>query len=298
MNSNLKKFLRPIYHLFKYFIPFCVFHMQLIAKRRYKIATKNAFTGKIAVLANGPSLKEVIPKLTSKEKFEGCDFIVMNLFALEKQFAIIKPTHYCFADPMFYQDYAPRLNDIQKTFKILQEEVHWTMNVYLSFFSEAECKMFLKYSGLTNPNLKIIKTNRIDFEGYKALRNYYYNTGYCMPKVGNVANLAIYISLLNGYKSIDVYGVDHDFFLSWAINERNELCAKEAHFYQNTDEVKLKPIVDTISGKGTVKIATYLSGLSVMFKSHDQLQAFSEYKNATIINMTKNSMIDSYQRGV
>ena len=168
MNAEMKQYLRPAYHLIKYFIPFFIFSVKLIARRRREIPTKNKFRGRIFVLANGLSLKGVISQLSDRGRFAGCDYFVMKLFALESQFLKIKPKHYCFADPMFYQD---------------------------------------------------------------------------------------------------------------------------------TDTVKLKPIVDTITGNGSVKIATYLSGLAVMFRSHDQLQSFSLYKNSRVTNMTKGSMIDSYPRG-
>lgn len=294
--KSVKDFLRPYYHVFKYFIPFLVFNIKLLFRKKYKIKTKNCYKGNIAVLANGPSLKEVIANLETAPEFKDCDFIVMNLFALEPKFRLIKPQHYCLSDPMFYQDYQPRLNDIKKMFDIFQNNVDWEMNLYLSFPSEKQYKMFLRYSKLTNPMIRIVKANLIDYDGYERFRNFYYNSGYCMPRVGTVANLAIYIAILNGYKDIKLYGVDHDFFLSWAINDNNELCAKEVHFYQNENEVKLKPIIDTISGKGTIKIATYLWILSVWFKSHEDLSKFANYKNAEIINMTKGSMIDSYKR--
>jgi len=297
MNYKTKNTVRPYYHFFKYLVPFVIFNIKLLFKKTYRVKTKNCFSGKIAVLANGPSLKKIIPLIDVDKNFKDYDFVVLNLFALEPKFKTIKPKHYCLSDPMFYQDYEPRLKDIRRTFEILENEVDWKINLYLSFPSPKEYKKFLKYSRLTNPNIKIVKTNLIDYRGYEKFRNLYYNTGFCMPRVGNVSNLAIYMAILNGYTSIKVYGVDHDFFLSWVINDKNELCAKEMHFYQDGNEVKLKPIVDTIKGAGSVKIATYLSGLSVMFKSHDRLQAFAAYKKAEIINMTKGSMIDSYKRG-
>lgn len=295
----MKDFLRPYYHVFKYLLPFIIFNINLVFRKRYRIKTKNCFSGKVAVLANGPSLKNVITSLKEKQnsdEFKDCDFIVMNLFALDSIFTKIKPKHYCLSDPMFYQDYPPRLNDVKKLFDILENQVNWEMYLYLSFFTDKEYRLFINYSKLKNNHIKIVRTNRIDYSGYEQFRNTYYHTGYCMPNVGNVANLAIYLAILNGYNDIRAYGVDHDFFLSWAINEKNELCAKEMHFYQDENEVSLKPIIDSISGEGTVKISTYLSGLAVMFKSHEMLRLFADFKNATIVNMTKNSMIDSYIR--
>jgi hypothetical protein len=292
----VKNILRPYYHFFKYFVPFLTFNLRLLFKKTYKIKTKNSYNGKVAVLANGPSLRKVINVLDTDDKFKDTDFIVMNLFALDSKFKVIKPKHYCLSDPMFYQDYEPRLHDIKRTFEILDKEVDWEMYMYIAFPTKRENKLFFEYSKLKNPYLKFIITNRIDFSGYESLRNKYYDTGYCMPRIGNVANLAIYLAIFNGYKDINVYGVDHDFFLSWAVNEKNEVCAKEMHFYQDSDDVLLKPVIDTVKGFGTHKIKTHLWILSVMFDSHDKLQDYALYKKAKIINMTEGSMIDSYKR--
>lgn len=296
MNNTIKRILKHYYNFFKNTLIFLFFNIRFLFRASYKVKTKNLFNGKITVLANGPSLKEKLPSLINDPIFINNDFIVMNLFALDPVFKVIKPKHYCFSDPMFYRDFEPRLIDIKKTFHILENEVDWKIYIYISFPSKREIKLFFEYSKLKNANLEFVITNLIDFSGFESLRNKYYDTGYCMPKIGTVANLAIYIAILNGYKEIKLYGVDHDFFLSWAINENNQLCSKERHFYDASNEVLLKPVIDTVEGRGTLKISTQLWILSVMFESHDKLQKYALYKKTKIINMTEGSMIDSYER--
>ena len=57
----------------------------------------------ITLLANGPSLKEYLSSLYSNENNKKSDYIVLNFFAFEPLFKIIKPSHYCLVDPMFFQ---------------------------------------------------------------------------------------------------------------------------------------------------------------------------------------------------
>lgn len=292
MYKNLKN----IYSFIHNFQKFIKLNLKLFLRKKYKIETIGKFKGEVMVLANGPSLKKEIPKILNNTFLRQSEFIVMNLFALEPIFKEIKPKHYCFADPMFYQDYFPRLKDVKKTFSILDNEVDWEMYIYLSFKTSNEYQLFQNYSKLKNKHLKIIRTNRIDYEGFERFRNKYYNLGYCMPTIGNVSNLAIYLAIINGFKKIKLFGVDHNFFHNWIVNENNILCSIEDHFYSSSDEKVLKPIINYVTGNGNLKISSYMFILSEAFKSHDKLRNFANFNKVEIINMTKGSMIDSYKR--
>lgn len=62
---------------------------------------KKRFSGRMAILANGPSLKEILPEIGVKEEFNNVEFTVMNFFAFDSAFQRIKPRFYCLADPMY-----------------------------------------------------------------------------------------------------------------------------------------------------------------------------------------------------
>jgi hypothetical protein len=242
----------------------------------------------VAVLANGPSLKEVLPKLTTKE-FENIDFIAMNFFAFDDVFFQIKPKHYCLADPTFFQD-SFKKEEVFKLFKIFQEKIDWDLTIYLP--NKISYNKFLLFSKLTNSYLHYIHLNAIEYRGYKSFRYFFYKTGLSMPRSQTVANMAIYVGINNGYGIINLYGVDHTFFDSLCINERNELCNKNAHFY---GEAKLKPLIRTDNYLNW-KIADYLEAISYMFKSHDLLADYAKSLGVKIVNCTNISMIDSYER--
>ena len=89
--------------------------------------------------------------------------------------------------------------------------------------------------------------------------------------------------------------MEHTFFDSLCVNDENELCTKELHFYSGGDESVLKPIKRNDNDE-IFKVADYLEAIMNMFKSHDLLAEYSKYLNSEILNCTKPSMIDSYER--
>ena len=85
-------------------IEFLYFLFNVIKNKNFKNNIKNNYSGTVAVLANGPSLKEVLPTILTDKEFKEVDFVVLNFFAVEKTFFNIKPKHYCFADHMFFKE--------------------------------------------------------------------------------------------------------------------------------------------------------------------------------------------------
>ena len=243
----------------------------------------------VAVLANGPSLKEVLPEILIKNEFKDVDFIVLNFFAFEKTFFNIKPKHYCLADPMFFKD-THRRDNVLKLFKILEKDINWKMNIYIPKHSFLE---FINYSNLKNLNITIIPVNTNQYYGYEIFRNYFYKKGLSTPKIQTVANLAIYVGINFGYSKINLYGLDHSFFHSLSVNDKNEVCNRETHFY--TNQSILQPIRRNDNDE-LWKISDYIEAIMTMFKSHDLLNDYAIYSKVEIINFTKNSLVDSYKR--
>ena len=103
MDKMVKKEIKSAFSFVKQTVKFVFFlaHLLFQTKGNLKNPLKKVYSGKVAMLANGPSLKEVLPKL-QMDKFSDTDFIVLNFFGMEAVFTRIKPKHYCLADPMFF----------------------------------------------------------------------------------------------------------------------------------------------------------------------------------------------------
>ena len=271
--------------------------LRLPSYKFHKFPLKDKFSGTAHVLVNGPSLKRTLEEYDrGKAAIDDNSFFV-NLAALDSHFLLIRPKHYCLSDPMFYQDYEPKKEAIRRMYDILNNDVDWDMYLYLCFPTEKEYDMLEQYAGLTNPHIKIIRMNRKHCSKLcSQWRNKLYATGYFMPEDGTIANTAIYLALLEGYKDIRLYGADHNYFLEFAVNDHNELCSLDSHFYDNAKPV-MKPFKNTsVNEDRAFRVHEFFYIMYIMFQSHDLLQQFSQYLGAHILNCTLGSMIDSYDR--
>lgn len=287
----MKVFIKSALRFLKKSVYFLLFILKLCYRKSYTNPFKRVYSGTVAVLANGPSLKEVITRVETDVEFQGVDFIVLNYFAFEDVFFRIKPKHYCLADPMFFGD-SHRKADALRLFSILQDRVDWDLNIYVP---KKGLKPFRAFSKLTNSHLHIIALNTEEYRGYESLRFKFYEKGLSMPRIQTVANMAIYVGINSGYSRINLYGVEHTFLDSLCVNDQNQLCNRDKHFYDK-EEAPLKPIIKTDSLDEVWKISDYLMAIAWMFKSHDLLAAYANYKGVHIVNSTKGSMIDSYER--
>lgn len=287
----MKSFIKSTLRFLKKSMDFLLFLLIQCYRRGYTNPFKKAaYTGTVAMLANGPSLREVIARVETDVEFQHVDFIVLNYFAFEDVFFRIKPKHYCLADPMFFGD-SHRKADALRLFSILQEQVEWDLNIYVP---KACLKSFYSFSHLTNPHLHIVALNTEEYRGYESLRFKFYQKGMSMPRIQTVANMAIFVGINSGYSRINLYGVEHTFLDSLCVNDKNQLCNRDKHFYDK-EEAQLKPILRSDSGE-IWKISDYLVSIAGMFKSHDLLAAYANYKGVLIMNCTKDSMIDAYER--
>jgi hypothetical protein len=288
MKKSIKKSLKFI----KSSIYFLFFLLRLALNNRYRNPLEKKYSGTVAVLANGPSLKDELLRLSKHQDCEEHDYIVLNYFAFDESFFILRPAHYCLADPMFFQK-NHRESDAKRLFQILEQRVDWEMKLYIPTH---QYKNFVGYSKIKNKNILIIKINTSSYNGFERFRHFFYKKGLAIPAIGTVANLAIFVGLNSGYQQLNLHGVDHTFFESLCVNDKNQLCNKELHFYTDENST-LKPIKRN-DNDNIYKMSDYLDTVMKMFQSHDLLAKYSEYLKVEIINCTKSSMIDSYKRGL
>lgn len=280
------KFIKDLAYTIVYLLKLISAFMR--GEKRYPYEKRHS--GTLTLLANAPSLKEVLPRVLTDEEFKNTDFVVLNYFATCDEFTKIKPTHYCFADPMFFQR-NHRYEDVMKLFATLKEKVDWDMNVYVpSYFY----KRFLLFSRLDeNKFLRIIPVMEVEYKGFECFRTWLYKHNLASPKNSTVAILAIYTGLNNGYDRINLYGVDMTFFDNLCVNEHNQLCSIYRHF--NDDEEELKPILRNDTDQ-VFKVAEYVFSVGSMFESHDILSKYADKLAVSVNNYTRCSLIDSYAR--
>lgn len=276
---SVSDFLLLIYHVLSLIFERGTFRNRIVKSK----------VDKMIVLANGPSLKDELPELAGLDN-SNIDFVVLNYFGNDAAFFKIKPKHYCFADPMFFRKTHRSVKALE-LLKALDDNVNWAMNIYIPSNLHNN---FLKFSSLTNKNINIIKVNTTQYKGRnKLIKHFLFKNGLSTPNISTVANLAIYVALNKGPKEIDVYGIDHTFFDGLCVNDENQVCTIEKHFYNNS--TNLKPIRRNDNDK-VFKMSEYVTMIGDMFKSHDALSGYAKYLDIKLINKTKESLVDSYSR--
>lgn len=239
----------------------------------------------IKIFGNGPSLKN--EALNTKDD---CDYCCVNHSLMSDFFFKIKPKYFITVDPLFVGDYLNKHNECVS--RLL--DVHWKMIWFVSYDSFALAKSLVK----SNDNILVkwhpsgLKLGmRIDW-----LRNRVFKYGMAAPPVQNVLVAAIYDLLMDGYKQIELYGVEHSWLNLLSVDNENRVCLKDVHFYDN-NEVQLKPWY-RMDGE-IYDMPTILRTLAITFEAYHDLQRFSTYLGGIeIVNMTPNSFIDAFKRGV
>jgi len=230
------------------------------------------------ILANGPSLINFL----NKGQYPSKGMFAVNHFATSPFFQIVKPDNYIVVDQGMCGRAKPEeISDVDKTYSIINS-VSWKMNMF--FPSDVYPEIVSKVSG--NPNINIVLFNRTPVEGYKGLRHLLYKLNLGMPQPQNVTNAAIFCAINSGYKCIYLLGMEHSWTIDLRVNNNNQVCYYEDHFYDNKT---MRVVPDT-------DITSILLAIARGFKSHLQLNEYAISKGCEIFNLTEESLIDAYQR--
>ena len=113
----MKKLMKGSLYFIKNGFDFLFFLIRLLTVKFYRTPLTKTNSGAVAVLANGPSLKAQLVDLVDPVENKYNNYIVLNYFAIDDNFFLLKPRHYCLADPMFFQS-SHRETDVKNLFSI------------------------------------------------------------------------------------------------------------------------------------------------------------------------------------
>lgn len=289
--NQLKKNLKFLFYVLKLFFTFLEFLIKLLkAKHKYILKWGKLQNGRMAVIATGPSLKEEMPYILEQVYRRNTDFLMLNFSAFDPLFFELMPKHYCLADPMYFKN-SWRDEEVFRFFDILNTKVDWDMTIYVP----ADCRDgFIDFSKISNKHISILGINTIEYSGFESCRHYFYRKGLASPPPQTVTNMAVFIGIQKGYKNMDLFGVDHTFLSSLKINEKNQLCQIYYHSYDK-EKPEYKVIYRTDNNE-VWRCGEYIIACGKMFVSHDLLADYANKVGCHIVNHTKCSMIDSYER--
>ncbi len=244
----------------------------------------------VAILGNGPSLGRELPRLIADGALREKDFMAVNFFALDKRFEQVQPAYYVLSDPMFFRDSALR-DRVAELYRTLDARVTWPMHLYVQYYNP---ERFDYRAVLPNPNIRIIPFHTQCYVGFPGLMFRLFRRGLGSANFGTVVQVCEYVALLLGYRRLELYGVDHTLLDGLTVDDRNRLCRIDSHYYDTTPSApqpifqKVPPVPYTMS--------VYLGEVAELFRGHEVLRDYAAWLGARIVNRTRGSLIDAYER--
>lgn len=243
------------------------------------------------ILGNGPSLAEDLPRLIERREHLTKDVMAVNFFALDERFEVVRPAYYVLSDPMFFRDSAYR-DRVAELYRALDEKVTWPMNLYVQYYNP---ERFDYRAALPNPNIRIIRFHTQLYRGFRGVEFWLFRRGLGSANFGTVVQVCEYVALLLGYKTLELYGVDHTLLDGLCVDDENRLCRADGHYYDDAPAVP-KPIFQKVPRR-PYTMSVYLAEVAELFRGHEVLRDYARSLGARIINRTRGSMIDAYERG-
>ncbi|HRX29144.1 MAG TPA: hypothetical protein P5235_07135 [Saprospiraceae bacterium] len=245
----------------------------------------------LIVLGNGPSLKDELNYFQKSIFLQ--DIICVNNFPNTELYTVLKPKYFCIVAPGFFtasEDYNTKLRDT-----IIQSYVNntsWESYIFIPFQAKKQ-KHFIKNLA-SNSNISICFYNTTPIEGLDYISNILFSLKLGMPRPHNVLIPALMNGINLGYKKIYLIGADHSWLPEITVNANNEVLINQKHFYdENTSTPKQMHKNHGIKNRYLHEV---LEKFYFSFRSYHDINGYARCKNCRIINLTKNSFIDAFQK--
>lgn len=248
---------------------------------------------RLAVLGNGPSLRDELPRLIARREWERTDMMAVNFFAIGDEFTIVRPQYYVLSDPQFFRR-AGRSERVENLYRALGERVNWPMTLYVQYYNPE--RFDYRAAVGANPNIRIVPFHTLVFRGLRSVEFWCYRHGLGSGNFGTVVQNGEFIGLLLGYRQIDLYGVDHTLLDGLTVDDRNRLCRTQSHYYDSAPAAPEPIFVNATDPPRPYTMHTYLAETAELFRGHEVLRDYARSIGARIVNRTRGSMIDAYER--
>ena len=252
--------------------------------------TEGALSDELALLANGPSLADELPRLLAGAR-AGCDFLAVNYFAEHEAFERLRPAYYVLSDPQFFRASAQR-DRVAALYRTLARKVTWPMTLYVQYYNP---ERFDYRAVLPNPLIRIVPFHTYMYRGFRSVEFWLFRRGLGSANFGTVVQVGEYVALLLGYRCVELYGVDHTLLEGLCVDGRNRLCRADRHYYDAGAPAASQPVLRKVPPV-PYTMASYLAEVAELFRGHEVLRDYAASLGARIVNHTRTSMIDAYER--
>lgn len=268
--------------------------LKLLMVSKWKKELPLEKNGKLVILANGPSLTSNLDRVMGD--FDNNHIMVCNFFYKSPLFKELKPRYYTILDPSFKDITLKRLPEIKNFYIDLFEMVNWDMYLFMPYMYRKSVKQIIKELNLENDFIDIRWYNSINFNGHTKFINFLFCKKLGMPSPGNIAIPSLMLGIWMNFKEIALVGVELNYHHNVIVNEKNELLIKEVHFYENEEQVFHRPIYLSHTKNTKMETSDFFDMMYRIFNSLKTIRQFAEKKGVKIVNYSKNSFIDQFEK--
>lgn len=235
----------------------------------------------VAILGNGPSLKEFRP-----ESGQDSDYCMVNFAPLSGLFFSVRPAYHVLVDDAFF---VAEQNELVGR----MQQIDWDIRLFIPYKYRKTAQQ--RYGA--NPHIHLVPIHLTGLPDTFALKKTAYRLfkrGRALPIAENVMIAAIYCMMNSGYHQIDLYGADHTWISQMKVDDQNRVCMIKDHYY-DAQLVELKPLVNADGSIPT--LSQELRCQAKAFGAYEMLQGYAGYLGDVVIrNRTVGSYIDAFPR--
>jgi hypothetical protein len=256
--------------------------IKVVLFSRFGLNSKHSSkSNNIYILANGPGTDSFLKN--TPIDFGSSSVMCMNFALLDVQILKLRPDSYVVADPNVFgrDDILDIVYDKYLVLVSILNELDWELSLYVPY--DFRSGRFVR--DVHNEKIKIHWFNRTTLESLGWPLLFLYRLGLGLPKAESVIIAALGLAILNRPETVKLVGVEHDWIHNLRVNENNEVHYLLKHFYKEDKEYKSDL---TVSG--------FMLSQHRLFRSHETIRYLAEKQDVKVINMTRTSLIDCYER--
>ncbi|HEX8514844.1 MAG TPA: hypothetical protein VF868_01505 [Bacteroidia bacterium] len=240
------------------------------------------------ILGNGPSFNDSLTKHPAF--FQKHSLVCVNAFSLSEEYPRLQPEFYVILDPSFWMETNEFLS---KVLSSMAEKTTWPLKLCIPFQASRSPLFDVIRS---NRNISIHYFNYTVFKGFASITHWFCRKNLAMLQSQNVLVAAIFLSINIGFREIFIVGADHTWHQSLMVNDQNQLCIKDVHFYDSKEQVIFKPFRVTQNSEQTHRMDEIFAIWAKTFYGYIAVNAYARYRDAAIYNASEISFIDAFKR--
>lgn len=254
---------------------------------------RKSHKSKALILGNGPSLTAFIAE--NEELIQQSDLIAVNHLARSELFEILKPATLVLT-PIEFWDHAHDAfltAEFHKTADAILSKTNWPLTIVAPSIAK-HCAHAFKYFE-KNSHISIAFVEMTPIDGHQGIANWIMKRNMGLPRPHNVLIPSIVIAINMGYKNVLLAGADHSWMPYVRVTERNQVVMVQKHFYDSKDAEE-KAMYNASSKGFDRKLHEVLQKFTYAFKSYFVINAYAKSRGCEILNLTKGSYIDAFNR--